>query len=265
MKQENLSVNFYDEVPKSKRKKLLLFGSTKTGKTYFSGTAPNPFVIDTDDSLDGLDPSNRHVPFVTIRLENADGVRWTLNVNGKKQDNFEPSKLIYSYIRMIRDKRAPFDKIPVDTIVLDGLTSMGNLFLIESMLDPVVGRSEKKLNGTRNPLREKPTYDEYSTILMKFNVLLSILEDCNVNICATAGIKMDKDEETGRIFGFPDIVGSFRQCVGHYFTSVCFTDVADNKHVMYVDHKKYKVGARNWTGPGFLENPTFEKFLKYSK
>jgi hypothetical protein len=235
----------FSETPRSNKKKVLAYGETKAGKTYLGGTFPSPFVIDADHSLVGL--PNHDIPVLT--LSRAD-------VASKKESPYE---LVYETIRALRDNVEPFktSHTGLQTLMIDGVTSLADLFLVEVMLDGRIGKQ------IRDPIYTKATFDEYGTLVARLETVFTVVDDLDLNIYVTAGLKMDKDEASGMILAMPDVVGSFRQSIGHRFDAVLYLANEKGKHIAYCTppYPKYPCGIRNWIGPDKIENPTFEKIF----
>jgi hypothetical protein len=259
-------VKYYDEKPSSTTRRVLTYGLTKSGKTYLGATFPSPFVLDTDGSLSGIPQNMRHFPSITMRSEvyGNELDDWKLLIDDQPMPEYNPIRFIIETIRRIRDRKHPFDKIEVKTFVFDGLTTLGDILVNQILMDKNIGRTEKISNGYVNPLKGKPRYDEYFVLEKTFEVIFSTLNDLHVNIYATACLKMDKDEHSGRIMGFPDILGGFRHVIGHRFDSVLYMERSDaNKITAHTaPYRNFDAGVRNYTGPTEVINPTYHKIFK---
>ena len=240
-------ISYYDEKKISTRRKIVSYGPTKVGKSRFGSTIPGDIcIIDTDHSLAGL--IDKHVPVLTISRDDV------INSRIKVYDT------IYAFIRALRDKEEPFKTTfpNIKTLMIDGVTSMADLFLDEVMLDQRIGKER------RDPLYQKATFDEYGAISSRLETIFTIIDDLDINIYVTAGLKMDKDETSGLIVSMPDIVGSFRQKIGHRFDAVLYFHVEKGKYYATCTSNssyKFPCGIRGWIGPDEIENPTFDRIF----
>lgn len=258
-------IKFLDSKKKiSRGLRLLIVGLTKTGKTYFSGTAPSPFIIDTDGSLNGLPEDKENIPYLSLRVGTAVGRNWTLSVNGTNQEDFNPFYLIDELLRELGENNCKIEDYKVQTIVFDGLTSLADLFMFECLLDKKIGQSSSVKDASRNPLTQKATFDEYLALEARLSLLFTKVDDLGLNIIATAGLKMDRDEVSGTIQCFPDILGGFRHDVGHRFDGAVILSNEKLKHFMHIgEYAKFIGGIRRWHGPDKIESPTWDKIVEF--
>lgn len=243
------NIKYFDETPKARKVKILSQGETKVGKTYFISTCPSPFIIDTDGSLEGLPDTHKHLPVLRLSVT---------QVFNREIDVFDT---ILSIFDAIKNKKPPFDKIVVETLVIDSLSMLAELLMIELMLNQRVGITEKRTSGYRNPMENKPSFDEYNALKNRLLAIHTSIDDLGCHVYETCGVKLDKDEERGTIIVMPDIEGSFRQKIGHRFTIVMemSRDRSGKFIARLMGDDKVKLGARNYKGPTVVENPTFEK------
>jgi len=238
-------INIFSKSPQSLATKCLATGLSGTGKTYFGGTFPGVYIIDTDGSLDGL--GNKDVPFTSITRE---------DVNSKKVRPFEMTTQI---IRSIRDKTNGFEKLDVKTLMIDGITTLGMFFLVEIMLDNKIGKE------SRDPNYSKVERDEYGILEARLSNLFTSIETLTmkgINLYVTAGVKMEVDNVTGHMYGFPDIIGGFRQRIGHRFNSkIYFSEEQGKKTANMISVGKFISSTRHWSGPDKVEFPTYEKIF----
>jgi hypothetical protein len=236
----------YNEMPTSNRQKILGVGYSKSGKTRFGGTIESDpstlFIIDTDGSLDGLPPSAKSAPTLRISRDEV--------LNGK----CKPYEMVDAVIRGIRDRTPMFAK--VRTLMIDGLTTLTDCLMIELMKDVRVGKE------SRDPLLQKATYDEYGVLSARLMTIFTKIDDLDVNIYATAGVKNDKDEVSGMMYAFPDILGSFRNEASYRFNAIIYFTEEAGKYIVYTKtHYKFPAGVRNWIGPEKFEGPTYAKMF----
>jgi len=231
-------VNFYDQVAKE-HIRLLLYGEAGSGKTTFAGTFPRPFFLDSDKG--GRTLKDKKIPFLALRR--GDRV-------------FD---ICYNVLTRIEKKEPPFDKLEIDTIVFDSLTSLADMLIVESMVYPSPG------SPPQNPDIVKASWDNYSQLQNRLKHLLKYSQDLGLNVVATAGVKLERDEILGSFIGKPNIVGGYRDLVSHDFDSVFYlecVDVGRGKPPKYVAHtSKYRYfEAKSRDGMmGVIESPAYER------
>lgn len=231
----------YNQSKMSKAVKVLLKGLSKTGKTYLMSTFPKPFVIDTDHSLNGM----RDLSIPTYSISISDVRAGKINVY----------ETIFDILLQIRDKKPPFSD--VETLCIDGLTSLAEMMILEAMLDVRIGKTR------RDPALDKATFDEYGVLENRLLcTLMPMVADLGINFCATAGLKLDEEESQGSKAVLPDIKGGTRQRIEYKFDAVIYTTCDRGKYFANcVGTFKIPAGIRRWCGPEKIENPTFEKIF----
>jgi hypothetical protein len=239
-------VAYYDTLPQTGRWKILSYGSTKTGKTFFIDSLPGPvFVIDTDGSLGGL--ANPHVLTLSLQREAV-------------LDGAPVYATIDDVLRKLLHKEGMFADNAIASLAIDGVTSLADLLLIELMNSSTVGGRK------RDPLLQKATFDEYGVLGMLLETIFSKVDALTQHIYVTAGARTDTDQLSGAITGMPDVVGSFRQRIGHRFDAMLYTEADKDKFYAYArPHLRYPAGIRRWIGPERIENPTWAKIFEEQK
>jgi hypothetical protein len=205
-------IAFYNQAAKGKVR-LLVYGESGSGKTTLAGTFPNAFFIDTDKG--GRTLKDKHIPF--------------LEMHRGEQTFF----IIWDLLQRLEKKAAPFDKIPVETLVFDSLTSLADFLLVEAMKFPPAGMT------ARDPNKSKPEWDHYALVQSRMKSLMKYAQDLGLNVVATAGVKLERDEILGSFVGKPNIVGSYRDLVAHDFDECYFLDCEEKglgKPPEYVAH-----------------------------
>jgi len=237
----------YRATKRSNKKKILLIGYSKSGKTRLASTAPNPLFINTDHSMEGIHPDSDP--------EVVDIFRTDKNIG----------ETVREAIFAVRDRKEGFENI--ETLVFDGVTTLSDFLLYEAMLNSEISRK------VHDPFLQKPERDEYGIIKNILMSLFTLIDELDCHIIATAGIKLDTpDSKTGKkkMDGYtsirstilPDIAGSFRDSIAGRFTGVFFMDERNRKYYAYPYHpENIAVGVRNWMGPPKVENPDFQKLL----
>jgi hypothetical protein len=173
--------------------RCLFYGDIGSGKTRAASTFPNPYFINTDKGLRTLKDS-RH-PFIDLSRDDK---------------IYETIILLLNDIRNGKNGFGPDEPLGnIQTIVIDGLTSLGELLLKEAM--------KENRPAIKDLSKEKAQFDDYGMLRQRFWSITTLLQDMKKNVVATCWPMLEKDEETGRLVGRPNIVGSFRETVGGYF------------------------------------------------
>lgn len=234
------SIGYYDETEKQKVR-ALLYGPMGVGKTTFAATFPNPLFIDSDKG--GLTLRKLNIPYISIE-------------HGEKA-----YEKVSDILDALRNREAPFDEIQVDTIVFDSLTSLMDIFMYETVKFP----SGPGKPG-RDPVNTKPEYDDYMKVGNRMKTTMLRCKDLKVNVVATCGERLDKDEVLGTFVGRPNLVGSYRETIGHDFDEVYYmtTEGGLNKqsHVIYTTKYKYYDAKSRISLQSKYESPTYEKLYK---
>jgi len=171
--------------------RLLVYGPPGAGKTYLMGTFPGLFVIDTDKGLRTL--KDKDIP--SIGLDEG-GETWNEMVDLAKR---------------LKERAEPFDKYDVITIGIDSLSNLAELLLSDVMLRPPAGLARKVRTNS------KPEWDHYDLVHKRMSSIVKRFRDLGLNVVATAGVKVERDDVSGTYLGQPDIVGGYRHKVGHDF------------------------------------------------
>jgi hypothetical protein len=247
----------YGTVPQSNRRKDLLFGESKTGKTFLASTYPAPYFIDTDGSLDGVDPAlNGHFPVCRISEKDAYG-----------QDRIPIYETVRDLLISLSNnlvRKLGDTEYTIKTLVIDGLTMLSKYFLAECMYDPKVGASERlPLSGKRDPLKQKPTWDEYAALGSRLRNLLVLLEDLPCNVVCTATVYKLSNDNNFCLGRMPGVDGSTRDNLGHFFNgSIYMTREGKNCFANMYGTDKIVSGVRRYQGPDKIRNPRYETIFK---
>jgi hypothetical protein len=232
-------IGYYDTAATS-RVRALLYGDTGVGKTRFAGTFPKAFFLDSDKG--GRTLRELHVPH--LPLERGERV-------------FE---LIMDVMRKVRAKETPFE---VETLVFDSLTSLTDMLMIEAMKYPPPGKMSLDAN------KQKPEWDHYSLIQNRLKTIVKTAQDLDVNIVATCGTKLERDEVRGTFVGKPNILGSFRDLVGYEFDDVIYMTIEggikDRKYVAYTTRVSYYEAKSRSGLQSRYEDPTYTELYGSQK
>lgn len=233
---------FWVDETATKYVRVLVYGDQGTGKTRFLATAGKVFVIDTDKGARTL--KSLHIPAVSF----SRGDRYVY-------------KQIMDLLDRLKKAQPPFDEGgeigPVDTFSIDGLTALADVLIYEIM--------KWGSRGSRDPSEEKPQWDDYSVLKARLQSIVQASQDLPCNVIMTANSKLDKDDQTGRMYGVPDILGGFRDAVGRMFDEVYYLDTKRSqngtKYMLYTrPYDRYKAKSRDDL-PDEIEDPSFEKIF----
>jgi len=188
-------IGYYNEQA-NETVRLLVYGEAGSGKTTFASTFPKPFFLDSDRGGRAL--KGEKIPFLALRR--GDRI-------------FD---ICYNVLTKLEKKEPPFDALEVETVVFDSLTSLADMLMVESMVYPSPG------NPPQNPDAVKASWDNYSQVQNRLKHLLKYSQDLGLNVVATAGVKLERDEILGSFIGKPNIVGGYRDLVGHDFDELYY-------------------------------------------
>lgn len=227
-------IGFYDK-GQSRKARVLLFGDAGTGKTRLAGGFPSPFFIDTDKG--GKTLESLHIPFIALERE------------GKIFDT------CMEIMRALKASQPPFNELGIRTLVFDSLTSLADMLVVEAM------RTVGKI--ALDPNRVKVDWDTYSVLQARLKSIIKFSQDLDVNIVATCGTKLEKDDILGSFVGKPNIIGGYRDTVIYDFDDCLYLTVegmgASQKYKAYTSrHSYYEAKTRSGLAPVY-EDPSFEK------
>jgi hypothetical protein len=235
--------------------KILAWGYSKVGKTYFIGSLPNPFILNTDDSLRGL-PRGCDPPVLSLSAAQvlADDSSNRLKV-------FKTTIMLLE--KLIANPEVELDGKPyrVKTFCVDSLSTLSDLFLMEAMLDPKV-RNDQKDIGVRLPGRDNATWAEWRALKDRFTTFFSMIKSLDMNVYYTCEVH-DKKSDSGTILNsLPDVGGSTRESVGHNVDIMMYLYNKDGKYYANMTTKdRHIAGTRGYSGPDVIEQPSFDKIF----
>lgn len=243
--------------PGTKGVRILTCGKAKSGKTFFAGTFPKPFLIDTDQGALTLINEGIKIPYEEIPRPDE-----TMN---RSKDR--PYLLVRSIINQFINGKGPLidelneiGYVP-ETLILDSLSAFSDKVEQEVVLFPP--DKDSKAASKNDEMR----IQDYNTVQRRILNTLEMTKYLPINFVATVGIEYTTDDKnimwenplmTGRKLG-PQ--------VPHYF---------DDVYLQWYDRKKNKYilspfqtatfrhsGSRAHVPLDEYENATYEKFKKY--
>ena len=231
-------IKYYDETA-PKKVRVLAYGEAGSGKTTFASTFPKPFFIDTDRG--GRTLKNKKIPYLPL-------------VRDKKIYDG-----LVSFLLDLKEEKKVGD-YEVETLVIDGLTSLAEILLYEIMKFP-----SKPGRPPKNPLIEKPDWDDYSMLGSRLLMLHVLLEDLPFNVVSTGLPMLEKDEVTGGFIGKVNIIGGFRNSVAKHYDEVYFLEMINSHNEIHsVAHlrryKYYVAKSRDGLDPE-IQDPTYERLF----
>ena len=234
-------INYYDETMNQKVR-VLVYGESGSGKTTFASTFPNVLFIDSDRG--GRTLKQKHIPFIPLVRER--GVY---------------KKLIQSLIKLKTEPTVGDYKL--ETLVIDGITSLAEIFLYEIMRFP-----DKPGRKPKDPLIEKPDWDDYSMLGSRLLMLHVQLADMPFNVVVTGLPMLEKDEVTGGFIGKVNVIGGFRNSIAKHYDEVYFLTMQSNRNETHsIAHlrkfKYYEAKSRDNLDPEVID-PSYDKLFSVS-
>jgi hypothetical protein len=153
--------NWDDTTVEDKGWKILVYGDSGSGKTYFAGTFPDPLFLDLEDGMRSLLPLKRNIK------------RYPKNPSQNIAD-LEEVKTFYKIVKGIKPQDAPFK-----TIVIDSLNELQILVLENSI----------KTNQAQRIYDDQPTQSDYGKLARDMQTLVRLFLKLPYNIVFVAGAK----------------------------------------------------------------------------
>lgn len=235
------------------KQRILLCGRAKTGKTFLSATWPKPLFLNSDKGTATL--RDKRVPF------------WDID-RPTEGNNVKPYKMMRKMLLNLRNQEGEYweelkeaDYTP-ETIVLDSLTALSDIFEAEITMYPPDGKDRG----------EALQIQDYNIIQRRLFALLDIGRELPYHFIVTAGVDLDKDE-LGKMIENPAATGNkLGARVPHFFDEVYLLEKegGDEKNpdahwlLTPAQTKRFFHSGSRWGLPiQYYKNPTYEKLSKY--
>lgn len=150
-----------DATAQKKGWKILVYGDSGSGKTYFAGTFPDPLFLDLEDGMRSLLQLNRNIK------------RYPKNPAAVITE-ISQVKQFYDIVRAIKPAEAPFK-----TIVIDSMNELQILVMEQSI----------KSNQANRIYDDQPTQGDYGKLARDMQVLVRMFLKLPYNIIFIAGCK----------------------------------------------------------------------------
>lgn len=153
--------NWEESTVQDKHWKILVYGDSGSGKTYFAGTFPDPLFLDLEDGMRSLLPLKRNIK--RYPKDPAHNIA-----------TLDEVKAFYQLVRKIKPEEAPFK-----TIVIDSLNELQILVLDNSI----------KTTNTQRIYDDQPTQGDYGKLARDMQTLVRLFIKLPYNIIFVAGAK----------------------------------------------------------------------------
>src|SRR4249919_3309088 len=144
--------------------KILVYGDSGSGKTYFAGTFPDPLFLDLEDGMRSLLQLKRNIK------------RYPKNPS-QNITTLDEVKNFYQIVKKMSPETAPFK-----TIVIDSLNELQILVLDNSI----------KTTQTTRIYDDQPTQGDYGKLARDMQTLVRLFIKLPFNIVFIAGAKEDR-------------------------------------------------------------------------
>lgn len=235
------------------KQRILLCGRAKTGKTFLAATWPKPLFINSDKGTATL--RDKQIPF------------WDVD-RPTESNKIRPYKMVRKMLQNLRNQEGPYwdelseaGYIP-ETIVLDSLTALSDIFEAEVTMFPPDGKDRD----------EALQIQDYNIIQRRLFALIDIGREMPYHFIVTAGIDMDKDD-MGKVIENPAATGNkLGARVPHFFDEVYVLEKVggDEKEkeafwsLTPMQTRRFQHSGSRWGLPyQKYKNPTYEKLAKW--
>jgi hypothetical protein len=205
-----------DTTAEDKGWKILVYGDSGSGKTYFAGTFPDPLFLDLEDGMRSLLPLKRNIK----RYPKSPAQQIT---------TLDEVKAFYQIVKKIKPEDAPFK-----TIVIDSLNELQILVLENSV----------KTNPAQRIYDDQPTMQDYGKLARDMQTLVRLFIKLPYNIIFVAGCKEREFPEdkllplfSGKKTG-PDVRRIIEQ-IGYCYTKQAAKDQPAEHLIAFADTPAY--------------------------
>lgn len=246
MARKRLSRNWGDQIKmtndvKDKKVKMLVSGGPGSGKTHLISTAPNPFVLATEDGV--LTLHKFAIPYIKI------------------DDGMAVYEDFLEILRAAREKRKiemgegqVLDFAKIDTLCLDSVWMLNSRLKKEIMESGSIRNAQKDLWGV--------LLDQIKDCILQ-------LIDMDYHIIVTVGeaVKTDQMDAEEKIITY-NFQGSFRDEIGYLFDfNLYMVKEPRGRNTIYKcytnDENNRKAKARIGGLPKEMINPSFQDIIKH--
>lgn len=209
-------------VPEQKPWKILLYGSSGSGKTYMAGTFPDPIFIDLEDGMRSVAVLNKKI------------LRYPSDPT-KVVEDFNAVKKIYQAIKALDPSKAPFK-----TVVIDSLNEMQVLMLQFALK----AHSADRLYG------DQPTIGDYGKLARDMQSIVRQFFQLPYHVVFTVAAQ-DREYEDEKLY--PLLVGKksgpdlrrISEQVGFCYTFQKDKNAPVERLVTFVDNPRYLAKDRS--------------------
>jgi len=228
--------------------KVLIAGMSKSGRTHFALTWPDPLIVNSDKGLEAY--KDVHVPMITL----------------KRSDKVPVSEVLMKLIETMRDREGDFRKWFPKTLIVDQATSICDLMEEEvKIYSPPSQKGEER--------GESLFLADYKVIQQRFLRFMDALRDLPCHVVMITNTTFEKDPMLEGLYESPAVTGQkLSPQVPTYFGEVYYLKYSEKvgKYVAIIRpnsrfpyagtrHDNLRDGLKD----GFMEDPSYEKFAQF--
>jgi hypothetical protein len=241
--------------------RVLSTGYSKTGKTHFALTFPNPVIVNADAGLASDVPVNCKVDPCVFNF-----IRYSDEIG--EDELYSWTDLRQLMLELKYHKGNMWDEIKSygyepKTLILDSGSTLCDLFAYEITI-------EERHIDTKGNHMETFQQSDYNLVGQRWYGILDLIKTLPMNIVMTAEMA-DKQDDMGRRYQQPAMMG---QAIGnrlpHYFDEVYihYNEIVKDGQVKFfltpVPSRSFEhAGSRKGIPLEAHENPSFSMFEKY--
>ena len=234
------------DVNPSENLKVLVYGSSGTGKTCFATGFPTPMLL-----LDFDGKANSAASFYANQ-----GVRLQ-EIEVKRLVERPDKNIMQEFLNIISElgKEQKAGKFKYKTLVLDSLTTFSAATLRHIVHTNPGTKRVASSQGVQ------PCMQDYGILKREFARLIPGLLSLDMNVVMLGHIKTDKDETTGEILRGVNMDGSFGAELPIYFEEVYRSYVKDGKYLAQTQ-ADFRYKCRSQRGLPKEINLTYERIVQ---